>query len=266
MYLHDVGDMNASFTKEDMQAGYVYSVHNIRLTTYEFWASCPVGMFIYYHFLSPRSVDNAIFYCCVIIVFNIILKLIDACIFSVFLYHRKHQVFEKDLLDNYLLSIQKQKQVHINHGLSGTNQHSISEDAQAWSEGENDNTAMLPSNASWASNRDDRDKRAESVQRKSRNNSTSIDYPSIEASSAILSATVRPLTPNRDRKDSGILAGDTKSVQTTTHQPKQAKRQISGLNLYTFFHMTCVFQTLSLFESLYYQIQYKKVTMLCKIS
>ena len=26
MYLHDVGDMNASFTKEDMQAGYVYSV------------------------------------------------------------------------------------------------------------------------------------------------------------------------------------------------------------------------------------------------
>ena len=25
MYLHDVGDMNASFTKEDMQAGYVYN-------------------------------------------------------------------------------------------------------------------------------------------------------------------------------------------------------------------------------------------------
>ena len=23
MYLHDVGDMNASFTKEDMQAGYI---------------------------------------------------------------------------------------------------------------------------------------------------------------------------------------------------------------------------------------------------
>lgn len=144
---------------------------------------------------------------------------------------RKHQMFEKDLLDNYMLSVQKQKQVHCNHGPSSTNQHGVSEDAQAWSEGENDSTAMLPSNASWASNKDDKDKRIESVQRKSRNNSTSIDYPSIEASSAIISATVRPLTPNRDRKDSGSVAGDTKSV-TTTNQPKRARRQISGLNLY----------------------------------
>ena len=138
-------------------------------------------------------------------------------------------MFEKDLLDNYMMSVHRQKPVHCNHGPTITNQHGVSEDAQAWSEGENDNTAMLPSNASWASTNKD-DKRIESVQRKSRNNSTSIDYPSIEASSAMLSATTRPLTPSRDRKDSASV--DTKSVPTTatTHHPK-AKRQISGLKL-----------------------------------
>ena len=130
-----------------------------------------------------------------------------------------------------MLSVQKQKQSY-NHEPFATNQHGVSEDAQAWSEGENDNTAMLPSNASWAS-KDDKDKKVELVQRKSRNNSISIDYPSIEASSAKISATVRPTTPSRDRKDSGSIATDTK-LPPTTQQPKQTKRQISGISVFTF--------------------------------
>lgn len=115
----------------------------------------------------------------------------------------------------------------------------MSEDASAWSDGENDNTAMLPSKASWAS-KDDKDKKTTepTVQRKSRNNSISVDYPPIEASAKI-GAAVRPITPSRDkkdssntssrnRKDSGSVSNDTKTAQSLPSNKQPAKLQTPG--------------------------------------
>lgn len=113
MYLHDVGDMNASFTKEDMQAG-------------------------------------------------------------------KHQIFEKDLLDNYMLSVQKQRQGSCHNQPTSSNGNDISEDVSdsAWADVDLDN--HLPSNASWAAIRDEKDKKMDT---KSRTSSvTSTDYPTIDVS------------------------------------------------------------------------------------
>jgi len=107
---------------------------------------------------------------------------------------------------------QKHRQAH-NHTQSSQH-HDVSEDAQAWSEGENDSTPKLPSNASWASTKEDKERKVSG--QKSRTSSvTSIDYPTIEASVKV-SATGHLGGPvsSRERKDSGRISDQSSTLAT----------------------------------------------------